>query len=803
MAGFSIATNIASLIAQENLNKTNVLQETTIRRLTSGLRINSSADDAAGLAIANRFRSDISVLRQGVRNGADGLSTLQTIDGGLNNISLLIDRARTLATQSASGTFTGDRNTLNTEFQSVLAEIDRQAQAVGLDPGGTFNAALSVFIGGGRANNNVTAVTNGSVQVDLSNSSVNANRLGLKGVQALGGTEGTTDIGASSTTSVDSIVGDATNAASVAITGFTEFFFAGAEFSDDDKARLSVNLSGVVDATTLAAAVNAAIDGFSATSAAGQAFKDAGITAVINTDSTGKQQLAFSSSNTAFQVQAGDRLSNGLLGNFSAGATGAPLDVTVVSGTAAGDSTATNTISVVLQGGGLVGSQTVSITTANGDTQADVFTALGTAFAANTTLAGAGFTVTTDTAADTVTFTNDRGEKFTAFVAGDQENLLGFGTAELGGAGGTDAIFSEITDGGTLAVGNDGSATFSVLVDGAGTAETFSVTVTTANNTDAADIVEQINAQIAANTTLSGAGLIASEAVGVLKLESAAGTNFLLSVDDDDANAITSFVDVSAAGLAVVTNGTLAEANGLVESTVNAGGAQATTGSSADPIAFTELFFGSDEQNVVINAKDDAGVVQTISVTLSFSNAKTLDQAIDSINDQLQASNNITLQQLVAVKERLSGTADGIRFLSTLTNGFTVGVGDLANDHGIDNSDSNDLLKVSSQLAGGAIADISSQENAEMAVTLLAEAVSKLSVVQADVGKGQNSLQFAIGLASTQITNLSAAESRIRDADLAAEAANLTRASIAQQTGVAALAQANTAPQAVLALLRG
>jgi flagellin len=78
-----------------------------------------------------------------------------------------------------------------------------------------------------------------------------------------------------------------------------------------------------------------------------------------------------------------------------------------------------------------------------------------------------------------------------------------------------------------------------------------------------------------------------------------------------------------------------------------------------------------------------------------------------------------------------------------------------------------------------------------------------LAAVQADVGKGQNQLQFAIGLATTQITNLSAAESRIRDADLAVEAANLTRASIAQQAGVAALAQANSAPQAVLALLRG
>lgn len=181
MPGFSIVTNISSLLAQENLNKTNDVQTTTIRRLTSGLRINSSADDAAGLAIANRFRSDISVLRQGIRNAADGLSTLQTIDGGLNNVSLLIDRARTLATQSASGTFTGDRNTLNSEFQSVLGEIDRQAQAVGLDPGGTFNAALSVFIGGGRSNNDVSEVTNGSVQIDLSGSAVNANRLGLQG----------------------------------------------------------------------------------------------------------------------------------------------------------------------------------------------------------------------------------------------------------------------------------------------------------------------------------------------------------------------------------------------------------------------------------------------------------------------------------------------------------------------------------------------------------------------------------------------------------------------------------------------
>jgi len=88
-------------------------------------------------------------------------------------------------------------------------------------------------------------------------------------------------------------------------------------------------------------------------------------------------------------------------------------------------------------------------------------------------------------------------------------------------------------------------------------------------------------------------------------------------------------------------------------------------------------------------------------------------------------------------------------------------------------------------------------------VSALAIAVALLGAAQASVGKGQNQLQFAIGLASTQVNNTQAAQGRIRDADLAAEAANLTRASIALQAGIAALAQANSAPQAVLALLRG
>lgn len=100
--GFSINTNVASLQAQEYLRVSSDFQQKTINRVTSGLRIINSGDDAAGLAIANGFRSDRAVITQGIRNANDGLSSLQTIDGGLNNISQLLDRARTLAAQSAS-----------------------------------------------------------------------------------------------------------------------------------------------------------------------------------------------------------------------------------------------------------------------------------------------------------------------------------------------------------------------------------------------------------------------------------------------------------------------------------------------------------------------------------------------------------------------------------------------------------------------------------------------------------------------------------------------------------------------------
>ena len=142
MASFSVVTNIASVNAQANLYATNIGLRTALTRVSSGFRINSSGDDAAGLAVANAYRSKVAVVQQGIRNANDGLSTLQIKDGALDNISKLIDRMATLATQAASASFTGDRTTLNNEFADLKSEITREATVAGL----TASAGFSVFI---------------------------------------------------------------------------------------------------------------------------------------------------------------------------------------------------------------------------------------------------------------------------------------------------------------------------------------------------------------------------------------------------------------------------------------------------------------------------------------------------------------------------------------------------------------------------------------------------------------------------------------------------------------------------------
>lgn len=125
-----VNTNVASLNAQRNLEHTQAMLGVSMQRLSSGLRINTAADDAAGLAISESLRAQIRSLQQASRNASDGVSLLQTAEGALNEVSAILTRMRELATQSANGTLTAEqRSSLHSEFSQLRSEIDRIADS--------------------------------------------------------------------------------------------------------------------------------------------------------------------------------------------------------------------------------------------------------------------------------------------------------------------------------------------------------------------------------------------------------------------------------------------------------------------------------------------------------------------------------------------------------------------------------------------------------------------------------------------------------------------------------------------------
>jgi len=150
-----ILNNIASLAAENQLTTTNTSMQSVLFQLSSGSRINSGADDAAGLAIANGLQANVSALTQSEQNANDGVGELQVADGALAQVTTLLNRAVTLATEASNGTVSDSQRTaINAEFTQIKAEIDQIGNAT------TFNGA-QIFAGSSPNYNQLTtAVTN-------------------------------------------------------------------------------------------------------------------------------------------------------------------------------------------------------------------------------------------------------------------------------------------------------------------------------------------------------------------------------------------------------------------------------------------------------------------------------------------------------------------------------------------------------------------------------------------------------------------------------------------------------------------
>lgn len=171
----SILTNTASLNSQRNLSQTGKALSSNYAKLSSGMRINTAGDDAAGLAISERMKSQIRSLSQAERNANDGISLLQTAEGALNENSGILIRMRELAMQSANGTLgDSDRTALQTEFVQLRSEIDRISDVTEFNgqkllDGSTTSVAFQVGISSSTSDTitaNLTEMTSDSYGVD-------------------------------------------------------------------------------------------------------------------------------------------------------------------------------------------------------------------------------------------------------------------------------------------------------------------------------------------------------------------------------------------------------------------------------------------------------------------------------------------------------------------------------------------------------------------------------------------------------------------------------------------------------------
>jgi len=297
-----INTNINSLEAQRNLTQNQASLATSMQRLSSGLRINSAKDDAAGLAISNRMTAQIRGMNQAARNANDGISLAQTAEGALGSASDVLQRIRELAVQSANATNSaGDRSAMNAEVTQLSSELDRIAKSTQFNGqnllDGSFTSAS--FQVGANANQVITATS-----ANFSTNKYGNNRIGSV-VAATAGGVGDLVTGSTAGTNVSTAVAGSGSTiiadATFAVNGATGSATIGVSAGDSAKTvaaniNAKSNTTGVsataftqIDATTLIAnasyTLNVTSDNSTAVSVAftmGAANNADGLAAAIN-----------------------------------------------------------------------------------------------------------------------------------------------------------------------------------------------------------------------------------------------------------------------------------------------------------------------------------------------------------------------------------------------------------------------------------------------------------------------------------------------------------------------------------------
>ena len=305
-----INTNVASLNTQRALNSSQSALQTSLQRLSSGLRINSAKDDAAGLAISERFTGQIRGLNQAVRNANDGISLAQTAEGALASIGSSLQRVRELAVQSSNDTnSSGDRQALNDEVQQLIAEIERVANTTEFNDQRVLDGSLSDLFFQVGANQGQTIAVSG---VDSRSSVLGA---GESAATATGVTQ------------------DQLNDPAQGITSFT------AELTIDvDGTATNIVTTGLAAATTMEAAVREINNSIFAAAAGDSTLADANLKASLRVNNAGQTNIVINGKYDENTTGTALFTTTAVSANIADPAGGADVPVVVI---AAGNSTQT------------------------------------------------------------------------------------------------------------------------------------------------------------------------------------------------------------------------------------------------------------------------------------------------------------------------------------------------------------------------------------------------------------------------------------------------------------------------------
>ncbi len=726
-----VNTNYLSLVAQGNLTKSQGALGQAIERLSSGQRINSAKDDAAGQAIANRFTANINGLKQAARNANDGISIAQTTEGALNEINNNLQRVRDLSVQAATGSNSqSDLDSIQAEIKQRLDEINRVSEQTKFNGVKVLAADNTLKVQVGAHDNetiDVNLKTITSSTLGLGNYNVNAlSASGLTDITAAAAGKGTqttaTVVNANSATpaggpgpnpsgvTVDSL--HAVNGGGFAVKGSDGSYYALEENTatgkwvwDSSSTALTVGTgAGQVDGsgavTSLPVSANIGTTFATAGGAIGSAVTELGAPATPITLTT----TGIDVSNLGAGATIGDisRDTDGkyyveISGSATTAENGA-YEVTV--------NQTTGAVTGVLDG-------------------ADVTTVPGTATVT---------TVTTPPDNRAVNIDYSAG----LFARNDIEaNTTGNVTTQMFAAKADDGNYYEVK----------GTFTYNGTGDKA----------------DAANYTIAYEVDLRATTPTEGLVQVSPGNLSASAVTSVTVGSFTANPDDDLFN--------EDLGGSVTSDGlyALADGSGYVVKGSDSKYYAATADSAGNS-------FSWDSSSTAV----DASLVSTGTAVTTVSAAVDGNYTGLAAGETLHSYTDSAGATQYAVK---SGSGD-----SAVYTKATLGTADAATGN------------VAVTKATGSDAELSVRTTDPLAA--LDAALQQVDNLRSDLGAVQNRFESTITNLNNTVTNLSAARSRIEDADYAVEVSNMTRAQILQQAGTSVLAQANQVPQTVLSLLR-